>query len=78
MRKAKLNIYSIDRIQRQAVDELLEQSIDAADVTGARGAIVILTTAKGRTLVKGAGQLRQENAMIAELFRAAVRTADNE
>jgi len=77
LRKAKLNVYSIDRQRRQAVEDLLVQSIKAAQVTGARGAAVLIITSDGRTLVKGAGQLGQNNAMIAELFRAAVRTADN-
>lgn len=74
--KSKLQLYSLDRIHRQAVINALEDAQETARKTGAAGAVIMLLTKDGRTILKAAGQLSQEKYTTAELFKAAVRIAN--
>ena len=58
--KSKLQLYSLDRIHRQAVINALEDAQETARKTGAAGAVIMLLTEDGRTILKAAGQLSQE------------------
>lgn len=77
MRKAKLTVHSLERVHRQAVADLINQAAAVCHGIGATGAVILLTNDDGKTITKSAGRLSKEPAMMAELFRIAVRTANN-